>query len=397
MTVGVLLVQDVAVALALTAVAGLAAGGASGSLAVRLGGSLLGLLVLVAAGAVAVRAGLGRVLGWLSPSPEAVFVTSLAWCLAFILAAEAAGLSVELGAFVAGVAAAQVPRAHDLHRRLRPLVDFLVAVFFVGLGAGLDVGTALRHAPAVLVLSGFVLVAKPLIAGSFLGLLGESGRTGLRAGLTLGQVSEFAFVLVAGAATAGLVRPELLSVVGAVGLLTIAASAVLAPAGDRMHRLLEATPGLLRLFGPPGDGDRGGRAERPRGHVVVVGMNPLGEGTVQELVERGERVVAVDTDPVKLEGLPVEHVVGDVNVGLVLEEAGLADAKLVVSALRIEDTNRLLAHRSSAVDVPVAVHAADPTEARELREVGADFVIESKAEGVERMLDRLREVEGMEP
>lgn len=388
--VGVLLVQDVAVALALTAVAGLAPGGADGSLYLRLAGSLLGLVALVAGAAAAVRWGLGRALEWLSPSAEAVFVASLAWCLGFILAAETVGLSVELGAFVAGVAAAQVPRAHDLHRRLRPLVDFLLAVFFVGLGAGLDAGAVLRHGAAVLALSGFVLVAKPVVAGGLLGLFGESDRTGLRAGLTLGQVSEFAFVLVAGAAAGGLVRPELLSVVGGVGLITIAGSAVLAPAGDRIHALLGASPGLLRLFGRPAEGGEAGEEDRPDGHVVVVGMNVLGRAAVRALNERGERVVAVDTDPAKLADLPAETVIGDANVALVLEEVGAAGAKLVVSALRIEDTNRLLAHRCAAMDVPLAVHAVDAAEERELEEIGADFVIASKREGAERMLERVR-------
>lgn len=122
---------------------------------------------------------------------------------------------------------------------------------------------------------------------------------------------------------------------------------------------------------------------------MVVGMNALGRRLVRALAERGETVVAVDTDPGKLSGLPAEALVGDVNVGAVLQELDLGRAKLAVSALRIEDTNRLLVHRCRALGVPVAVHALDPAEADELRDLGAEHVLLSKAEGARRMSDEL--------
>lgn len=308
-SVGVLLVQDVGVALALTAVAGLS--GAQGPAAAgrQLGLSLVGLLGLVALAAAAVRLGLGRALAWLSDLPEAAFVAALTWCLALMLAAERANLSVELGAFVAGVAVAQLPQAHDLHRRVRPLVDFLLAVFFVTLGAGLDLGAAAPHA----------------------GLLYEQLR------------------------------------------------------GRR----------LLRLFGRPGGEDA--ETRRRRGHVVVVGMNALGRGLVRALSARGEEVVAVDTDPGKLEGLGTETLVGDVNLSRVLDELEIGRARLVVSALQIEDTNRLLVHRCHGLGVPVAVHAFDPGEADDLRELGADHLILSRREEARRLAALLGRAGGAVP
>jgi len=387
-SVGVLLVQDVGVALALAVVAGMAGGGASPSPVRQLGLSLVGLAGLVALAAAAVRWGLGRALEWLSETPEAGFIASLTWCLGLMLAAEAVGLSVELGAFVAGVAVAQLPQAHDLHRRVRPLVDFLLAVFFVALGAGLDLGAAARYGGAVLALSALVLLGKPVIVGGLLGLLGESDRTGLRAGLTLGQISEFAFVLTAGAIAAGLVSGELFSVVGGVGLITIAVSSAAAPHADRLHRGLRGRA-VLRLFGRCGTAEEGG-VEGRTGHVVVVGMNAFGREVVRSLADRGEDVLAVDTDPEKLRGLPAETLVGDVNLGLVLDEIDMDRARLVVSALEIEDTNRLLVHRCRALGVPVATNVHDPAGADDLREIGADHLVFSKREGARQLEQRLR-------
>lgn len=387
-SVGVLLVQDVVVALSLTVIAGLGAGG-GGSMAAQLGAALLGLVALVAGAVAAVRWGLGDLLAWLAPSREAVFIAVLAWCLGFVLVAESVHLSVELGAFVAGVAVAQLPQAGDLHTRVRPLVDFLLAVFFVTLGAGMDLGAVGRNAGTVVALSAFVILLKPVVVGGLLELTGEARSTGVGAGLTLGQISEFSFVLVGGAAAAGVVGQELVSVTTAVGLTTIAASAVLAPQADRVTAALQAAgwAGEEPTASRPGEGDR-------FGHVVVVGMNTLGRALVDALGRRSVEVVAVDTDPDKLRGVPAEAVVGDVSLRDVVAELDIEGAKLVVSALRIEDTNRLLVYRCVERGVPVAVHAFDPLHREELRSLGADYVIDSKREGVRQITDRLRRLAG---
>jgi Kef-type K+ transport system membrane component KefB len=390
LSIGVLLVQDVAVALVLTLVSGLG-GGTSGDglvpVARGLAGALAGLALLVAAAAAAVRWGLSRLLAWLDDAPDGLFVTSLAWCLGFILAAEALHLSVELGAFVAGVALAQLPQAHELADRVRPLVDFFVAVFFVALGAGLDLGAAAAQWAPALALSGFVLLGKPVIVGGLLGGTGHSDRTGLLAGLTLGQISEFAFVLLGTAVAAGIVEEELLSLVGLVGLVTIGASAAVAPLGERLHAKLRGGR-LLRVFGRPAgeEEDRPG----PAGHVVVVGMNALGRALVRRLRERGEAVVAVDSDRDKLAGLGVETVAGDVNRPAVLEQVGIPRAKLVVSALRIQDANSLLAHRCRRLGVPVSVNAFDPSVREELAEIGVDHLMDPKHEAVRQLEEELR-------
>lgn len=383
-SVGVLLVQDVVVALALTVIAGLGAG-ADGSMAVQLGAALLGLVALVAGAAAAVRWGLGELFGWLAPSREAVFIAVLAWCLGFILVAESVHLSVELGAFVAGVAVAQLPQAGDLHTRVRPLVDFLLAVFFVTLGAGMDLGAVSRNAGAVLALSAFVIVLKPVLVGGLLELTGEARSTGVGAGLTLGQISEFSFVLVGGAAAAGIGGQEVVSVTTAVGLTTIAASAVLAPRADRVTALLEAAG----WGGQEASGSRPGEGKR-FGHVVVVGMNTLGRALVEGLTRRSVEVVAVDTDPEKLRDVSAETVVGDVSLRDIMADLDIDSAKLLVSALRIEDTNRLLVYRCVERETPVAVHAFDPLHREELRSLGADYVIDSKREGVRQITGRLR-------
>ena len=394
LAVGVLLVQDVAVAVALTLVAGLGSGAGGGlpALGTGLATAVVGTAALAGVAVVAVRRGLPRLLAWLSGSPEALFVVSLTWCFAFILAAEALHVSIELGAFVAGVALAQVPQCSELRRRVHPLVELFLAIFFVTLGAELDPGAAANQWPAALVLAVFVVVGKPLMVGTVLGRLGHRDRTGFLAGLTLGQVSEFAFVLLAAAAAAGLVGEEILSLVGVVGLATIAVSAVAVPRGRAIYGWLRSRgPGggrLLALFGEPAEEEE--TAAGPEGHVVVVGMNALGRRLVEALAAAGERMVAVDTDPGKMADLPVRTVVGSSDSRSVLEEAGLERARLAVSSLQIEQANLLLAYRCREAGVPVAIHAFDPSLDEELVELGVDFLLSPKSEGARRLIEELR-------
>lgn len=396
LSIGVLLVQDVAVAVALTLVAGLGsgAGGGLSALGTGLAAAVLGTAVLAGAAAGAVRWGLPRLLRWLSGSPEALFVVSLTWCFAFILAAEAMHVSIELGAFVAGVALAQVPQCSELRRRVHPLVDLFLAIFFVALGADLNPGAAADRWWAALVLTLFVVVGKPLMVGTVLGRLGQRDRTGFLAGLTLGQVSEFAFVLLAAAGTSGLVGEEILSLVGVVGLATIAVSALAVPRGRAIYGWLGSRGRLggrlLELFGEPAGEEEA--ASGPEGHVVVVGMNALGRRVVEGLVAAGERVVAVDSDYAKLADLPVRTVTGSSNLRSVLEEAGMERARLAVSSLQIEEANRLLAYRCREAGVPVAIHAFDPSMDEELIELGVDFLLSTKDEGARRMVEELRTV-----
>lgn len=388
--IGVLLVQDVLVAVVLTLAGGLGSG-ASGAGSPSVGAGLiqafLGMSALVFGAVLAVRWVLPALFGWISESTEALFVTSLAWCFGFILAAEAMHVSVELGAFVAGVALAQLPESHELSRRVQPLVDLFLAVFFVALGAGMDLGGAAGAWLPALALSVFVLTVKPAVVAGLVGRSGQSRRTALLAGITLGQVSEFSFVLVALAVSSGLVGPEVVPVVGLMGLATIGASAMLVPRGAAVHRRLEER-GLLRLLG--GAGTDAPQPAAPSGHLVVVGMNDLGLRILRLLAQRGESVVAVDTDPDKLAGVPARTVVGDIGDPSVLEEAGVSRARLVISALRIEDANNLLAYRCSLLGVPASIHAFDPSGAHELTAMGADHLMLSKHDAARQIALALR-------
>jgi Kef-type K+ transport system membrane component KefB len=394
--VGIFLVQDLVVIVVLTFLAGLGdpetltPSGLAGSLGLAFGGMLL----LLAGALGTARSVLPRVFGWASASPETIFIWSLCWLFIFVLAAEAMHLSPEIGAFLAGISLAQLPYNHDLRRRVQPLTNFFLAVFFVSLGVQMQLGAAQQYAGAALVLSLFVLIGNPLIFMVIIARMGYSERTSFLTSVTVAQISEFSFIFAAVGLAAGLIDESILSLIAVVGIVTIAASSYMILYNHELYAWFERR-GLLRVFraraeaapdiAAAADEGAGGEASAA-GHIVVVGMNTLGRTLVQRLAESGEDVVAVDTDPAKLAGLPARTIIGDVQYPAVLEEAKLADAKLLVSTLRIEDTNNLLAYHAVKLGVPSSVHAFERSVVTDLREIGVNHLMISSNDGIRRIL-----------
>lgn len=384
--VGIFLVQDVVVIMTLTFLAGL---GGRGDLSLPdVGRGLLtafgGMLLLLAVALFAARYLLPRIFGWAAASPETFFIWSLCWCFLFVLCAEAFHLSGEIGAFLAGISLAQLPFNDDLRRRVQPLMNFFVAVFFVSLGIRMQLGQAAEHWVSAIVLSLFVLLGSPVIIMWTVARLGYGERTSFLSSVTLAQVSEFSFIFAAAGASLGFIDDAILSLIAVVGLVTIALSAYMILYNHQLYEWMRRT-GVLRLFRARPEPPLVQDAEMPSGHIIVVGVNSLGRRIIDQLMERGERVLAIDVSPANLRELPCRTTLGNAEYVSVLEEAGIRRAKLLVSTLQIEETNHLLAYWGRTFGVPTSIHAFDQAVVDELREAGADHLIMSKSAGTRRV------------
>jgi Kef-type K+ transport system membrane component KefB len=388
--VGIFLVQDLVVIIVLTFLAGLGTGDTltpaetGRGIALAFGG--MSLLLVAALGSA--RYLLPRLFGWIAGSGEAMFIWSLCWCFLFVIGAEVLQLSLEIGAFLAGLSLAQLPYNHDLRRRVHPLMNFFLAVFFVALGLQMEFGAAAEHALSSIVLSLFVLVGNPFIFMFIIARAGYGERTSFLTSVTVAQISEFSFIFAALGLATGLIDQSILSLIGVVGLVTIAVSSYMILYNHQLYEIA-ARRGILRFFGAAPEAP----IEPPavlRDHIIVIGMNALGRELVHALVERGEEVVAVDTDPRKLEDLPARTILGSAEYFSVLEEANIADARLLVSALQIEDTNNLLAYWCRSLGVPASIHAFDRSVIEELREIGVSHLMISKNTGIQRIAAELR-------
>lgn len=403
--VGIFLVQDLVAILILTFLAGLGSGAGggvdldAGAVVKGLGGAFAGMALLLAVALLAARYVLPRPFAWSARRPEVLLIWSLSWCFALVMGAHALHLSLEIGAFLAGISLAQLPYNEDLHRRVHPLMNFCIAVFFVSLGVKMEIGEAAAEWPTVSVLSLFVLLGNPAIFLWIIARMGYGLRTTFYTSVTVAQISEFSFIVVALGVSSGLVAESVMSITALVGLVTITVSAYMIrfsrPLYEWVVRLGLHKPFVPRRLWKVDEQYAAEEAAAPHGlegHIIVVGMNSLGRRLARELTAAGRSVVAVDTDPHKLAGLPCRTELGNVNYRAVLDHLCLRRARLLVSALRIDATNDLLAFRCREAGVPCALHVHDVREMDHLLDIGTDYLMISKVDGVKRLNTQLKQM-----
>lgn len=383
---GILLVQDLAVVIILSilSVSGSGDGGSAKQILATVR-SFAGLAVLAFIAIVTARTFLSKRFTTMSRDPTTLFIWGICWLFVVVVLAEALHVSHEAGAFLAGFALAQLPFNHDLRRRSAPLSHFFTAVFFTLLGVKFETDLSNVNWGHIAILSGFVLFAKPVIIGVVCRILGTSRQTGFLTAITLGHTSEFSFLLVLAAASTGRLDATEAGLLTIVGMATLSIGSVTAFYGKQIGEFLRALP--------VGSGDgQTPHAIHMRNHVIVVGMNTLGKRIVHSLVERGVPTLAVDTDAGKLKDLPCETLIGSVDQQDVLEETRLADARLLVSALRIESVNDLLAYRCKQHGVPSAIHAVDKMNLDILLSMKTSYILLPKLDGIKRLAKLLEKL-----
>lgn len=196
--VGFLIVQDLAVVVAMMLMSALRGAGDSGAGEVALVAVLASLVWRLAAAAVLLFILMRWVLPWvvssMARSQELLLVFAIAWGVALAALGEWAGFSKEAGAFIAGFSLASTPYREAMNARLTSIRDFLLLFFFIDLGAKLELSTLGAEMATALVLSAFVLIGNPLIVMAIMGSMGYRKRTSFLAGLTVAQISEFSIV-----------------------------------------------------------------------------------------------------------------------------------------------------------------------------------------------------------
>lgn len=387
---GFLIVQDIVVVLAMVVVSALAAG--VGQTAA------LGGLVKVAAGGVAMLAFVAIVIRFLAEpltarlagSPELLAGFAIGWAALLAAIGDAVGLGKELGGLLAGVSLASTSFREAIAARLSSLRDFLLLFFFIALGARLDLGAMGAQLGAAFLLSAFVLIGNPLIVVAIMGAMGYRRRTGLLAGLTVAQISEFSLILMAMGVTLGHVAEPALGLVTLIGITTITLSTYMI---QHSHLLAAWLDRPLRIFerGHPwreaATAQDGPHGPGVRPDVVLFGLGRFGCAIAENLRQRGLSVLGVDFDPEAVRAwrrAGHEALYGDATDPELMGALPLAQARWAISAipsraggLTHQDHNLALisALRGERFGGRVAVTAQAEQDAQELVRRGADVVL----------------------
>jgi CPA2 family monovalent cation:H+ antiporter-2 len=380
---GVLLFQDLAVVPLLVLIPALGSSGEDLMIAMGLAalkaGALLTLLLV----------GDQRVMRWWltlvarRKSEELFMLNLLLVTLGLAYLTEHAGLSLALGAFVAGMLVAETEYKHQVETDIRPFHDVLLGLFFITIGMKLDWRPVLDQWALVLLLTTLPIIAKFVLVAALARAFGAQPGVALRTGLYLAQAGEFGFVLLTLGADRGLVAPEWMSPVLASMVLSMLATPFLILYSNRIVNRLSASDWLMQSVALTTIAKKAIATER---HVIICGYGRSGQNLARLLQPEGIPYMALDLDPdrVRQAAAAGQSVVfGDAARLPSLMAAGLNRAAAVVvsyhdtpSALKILDLVR--AH---APKVPVIVRTIDDSDIEKLRAAGATEVVPEAIEG----------------
>lgn len=371
-SIGVLLVQDIAATLALLALSASSGGGSSSTDVFNLLGKgfLLASALVLVGGYVMPR--LGKLF---ASSQELLYVFAIAWAFGVASAFHAAGFSIEVGALFAGVALASLPYVQAIDHKLKPLRDFFVVLFFIGLGANLQANNIQEAILPALLVSAVALIVKPLLVMMSLGVLGYTKQTSFKTGLHLSPISEFSVILVSLAAAQNVVGGQLVTIITFTALITIAASSYLMKYDDRLYAWLQRP---LSVF-ERSDTKRELKS-LSRYPLVLLGYHQGGNSFVQTFRKMRKRYIVIDYNPEVIESLErqhINHLYGDVTDLELLDEIGIHHSELIISTIASVSTNSMLARHITKRN-PEAIyvcHAARLDDAEALYQAGATYVM----------------------
>lgn len=369
----ILLMQDLAVVPILFMVGVLAVPGSQGlavGLALALGKAALAIVIIYVAGRLLLR----PVLRQVAQARNAEMFTAAVLLAAVgvsVLTAQF-GLSMALGALLAGLLLAETEYRHQIEVDIEPFKGLLLGLFFMSVGMGID----WRHvvsSPLVIIaaVAGLWLLKAAIIAALAM-LFGRRRPVAVETGLLLGQGGEFAFVILGAAAGLGLIAGDLEQRILIVAGVSMLLTPLVAQLAQRLSRVLESRSAA-------GEAQESDDSFRDcEGHVIIAGFGRVGQMLSRSLEAEGLDYVALDADAALIAKLRDKRqgvFYGDASRIEILAKAGIERAVAVVVTMNdAAAASRIVTeiHRRWPM-IPIHARARDPEHARHLRELGATF------------------------
>ncbi len=363
--------------------------------------SAAGGIDLVAIGLTLLKAGIfislmlfvgARVMPWIllhiarTRSRELFVLVALMAAVGTALAAAALfGVSLALGAFLAGMVVSESPLSHQVGADVLPFREAFSVLFFVSVGMLVDPAYLVSNAGSVLALTLVILVWKAFAGAAICGLLSQPLRTSLLVGLGIAQIGEFSFIVGRAGVDLGMLRPEQYSLILASALLSITVNPLMFRSVGWIERSVKAVPWLGPRLGPrrPDATEASPSGEK---HVVVVGCGRVGGHIVDVLGSVAVPRLVVESDAEKVEELhrrSIPVLFGDAANSDILRVARLERARALVVTIPDEVAAALVVAgaRQLAPELSIIARASTHAGVKQLIELGAKDVIHPELEG----------------
>jgi CPA2 family monovalent cation:H+ antiporter-2 len=317
-------------------------------------------------------------------SREILAMTVLLVCLGTAWLATRFGLSLGMGAFLAGMVISESDYVHEIAAQVLPFRDVFNGIFFISVGMLLDLPFLFRNLPLVLAIVAAVAAVKAVTAGGTVRALGYPWRVAVVTGVGLAQIGEFSFLLLSGGYREGLVGPSQYQVLLAITVLTMTATPFLMDAAPwiarRWDRWVVRGADIPESFDPAA-----ARKNGMENHVIIAGYGMNGKNLARVLKATRLPYVVVDLNDVQVRegreaGEPMYY--GDVHRPEILERLGVARARILVLAI----SDPMATRRAVAVarrinpDLFILVRTRLVSDVDDLISLGANAVIPEEFE-----------------
>lgn len=333
-------------------------------------------------------------------SLELFNITVLLVALTAAWVTESLGLSLALGAFLAGMLLSETEYKHQIESEIRPFRDILMGIFFITVGTRLDLKSLPDIWLPVVILVLGLTIGKALLIAVLTRLFGASKGVSLRTGLVLAQGGEFGFALLALALSNQVMAPAEAQTTLAAIVISMAISPLIIRYNDKITKKLFADTYLRQQYKDAHDFSVA--VKEVEDHVILCGYRRMGQNLARFLEEQGVPYIALDLDPALVEktyeaGDPVYY--ADATRPEILIAAGLYRARMVVTTTTdIEIAKRIVESvRQKKEDIPILVRTRDETHIEELERLGATSVLPETLEATLMITQRILEQLGFSP
>ncbi len=356
----------------------------------------IGLAVGIALLKTALLAGGSVVAGiWLIPpllrllakteSRELFLLGVVALCLGIALLTEYMGLSIEMGAFIAGLMISEVEYSDQTLTYVEPIRDIFATLFFAAIGMLIDPGFIWTNLELILGLVALVVVGKFLIITPLVRAFGYSLKTSLIVGLGLAQIGEFSFVLASKGQVLGLVSRRVYLLILGTTAVTLVITPFVMRAIPKLFDWAETVPWLKRILDGSDEPIELPEHLPTQNHIVVCGYGRVGRNIVQLLQSYEQPVVVIDQSEQRIQLLReanIPYVYGNAASLHVLEAAGVTQARGLAIALPDPMSTRLCLKRALelAPDLDTVVLATQEKDLELLYQLGAREVVQPEFE-----------------
>ncbi len=331
-------------------------------------------------------------------TPEILFLMAITVCFSFGIISTFFGFSIAIGAFIGGVALANLPYNIEIESRVKSLRDFFSTIFFVSLGMELVLDKFATWIPIIVALTFLVIIVKPILTTLICSFFGYKRKASFMTSISLAQTSEFSLIIVAQGALLGHLSQDFLSLTTILAVITVTISTYFIKFDKQLYNKLSK---YLKIFEnlSPVNKELHFIKEDHTHNAILIGYDRMGYSIAKSLERMKKDYVIVDLNPDIIRSLikkKIPCIYGDFSDIEILEKLKLRNIDMVISTIPDVKSNHLLIKKIKEVNVhaTIIVTALTVNDSLELYDLGADYVIVPHLLGGNHVAILLEDVSG---